>query len=582
MASSRRSRRSPAPAVQQKQAKRAQTGLRVICKCAAGTARIGREYHAAKCCQAYATKEVAAFRPPRDVAAPPPRPTPCCASSEHPQSRGHRARRGRVRRRAQRPDRRDRRRQVDPRRGGRLLLGGRASSDLVRTGEDVARVEALFDDGDGEVVLRREITAQGRSRAFVNGALATAGALRELSDRLDRAARPARASDAARSREPSRPARRLRRPRDDARRGRRGVRECCRRSGPNCEALQLDERAEGGARSTCSRSSATRLPGAQLRAGRGRRAAPPRARCWRTPRAAAAERRGYAALYEQTARCSARLTAVWRRVGELAALDPRLRRTSRRATPSSRSSRTSRSSSAATPTSIDASPARLQEVEDRLALLERLKRKYGPTLADVIAHHDDAACRSSTSLAGLDESAADRGREELGSRERGVPGSRRERSRPRAGRPRSGSRRRSNASLGELAMARTQFEVRFDDADCDGGGVDARRHRPRRVLRLAEPRRGPPAAGAHRVRRRAVARDAGAPQPVGQRRNGARTLIFDEVDAGIGGRAADDVGRKLQALGATPRCSASRTCRRSPRAARRTSRSARTCAAGEP
>ena len=37
---------------------------------------------------------------------------------------------------------------------------------------------------------------------------------------------------------------------------------------------------------------------------------------------------------------------------------------------------------------IDASPARLQQVEERLALLERLKRKYGPTLADVIARRD--------------------------------------------------------------------------------------------------------------------------------------------------------------------------------------------------
>src|SRR6202043_3264068 len=38
--------------------------------------------------------------------------------------------------------------------------------------------------------------------------------------------------------------------------------------------------------------------------------------------------------------------------------------------------------------SIDASPARLQEVEERLALLERLKRKHGPGLADVIARRD--------------------------------------------------------------------------------------------------------------------------------------------------------------------------------------------------
>src|SRR3954468_768778 len=65
-----------------------------------------------------------------------------------------------------------------------LLLGGRASSELVRTGEDQALVEAQFDDADGEVVLRREVTAQGRSRAFINGALATAAALRERADRL--------------------------------------------------------------------------------------------------------------------------------------------------------------------------------------------------------------------------------------------------------------------------------------------------------------------------------------------------------------------------------------------------------------
>src|SRR5436190_16666575 len=65
-----------------------------------------------------------------------------------------------------------------------LLLGGRASGDLVRTGEETATIEAIFDTADDELVIRREITAQGRSRAFVNGALATAGALKDLSGRL--------------------------------------------------------------------------------------------------------------------------------------------------------------------------------------------------------------------------------------------------------------------------------------------------------------------------------------------------------------------------------------------------------------
>src|SRR5918993_260369 len=65
-----------------------------------------------------------------------------------------------------------------------LLLGSRASADLVRTGEAAASIEAVFDAAGEELIVRREITAQGRSRAFINGSLATAGALRELSNRL--------------------------------------------------------------------------------------------------------------------------------------------------------------------------------------------------------------------------------------------------------------------------------------------------------------------------------------------------------------------------------------------------------------
>src|ERR1043165_876757 len=63
-----------------------------------------------------------------------------------------------------------------------LLLGGRASADLVRTGESLATIEAIFEDssarsarpgqaGHGELIVRREISSQGRSRSFINGAL---------------------------------------------------------------------------------------------------------------------------------------------------------------------------------------------------------------------------------------------------------------------------------------------------------------------------------------------------------------------------------------------------------------------------
>jgi DNA repair protein RecN (Recombination protein N) len=78
-----------------------------------------------------------------------------------------------------------------------LLLGERASSEVVRSGEDRASIEGVFevdgredlaklldergiDAGDGVIVLKREVAAGGRSRAWVNGSPATAGLLGEI------------------------------------------------------------------------------------------------------------------------------------------------------------------------------------------------------------------------------------------------------------------------------------------------------------------------------------------------------------------------------------------------------------------
>ena len=65
-----------------------------------------------------------------------------------------------------------------------LLVGGRASSDLIRTGEDAASVQAVFDGPGGELIIRREITSAGRSRAFVNDDVVTTAALKEIGRRL--------------------------------------------------------------------------------------------------------------------------------------------------------------------------------------------------------------------------------------------------------------------------------------------------------------------------------------------------------------------------------------------------------------
>ena len=80
-----------------------------------------------------------------------------------------------------------------------LALGARAASDQVRAGADAARVEAVFDApaveaddpmaevveaGDGSVIVRREIGADGRSVARVNDRTVTVGGLAGLGGRL--------------------------------------------------------------------------------------------------------------------------------------------------------------------------------------------------------------------------------------------------------------------------------------------------------------------------------------------------------------------------------------------------------------
>src|SRR2546426_5602059 len=74
-----------------------------------------------------------------------------------------------------------------------LLLGGRASADMIRTGETRARVAGIFevkepvagiDIEDGELLIEREILASGKSRAFVGSRPVAVSLLRELAPHL--------------------------------------------------------------------------------------------------------------------------------------------------------------------------------------------------------------------------------------------------------------------------------------------------------------------------------------------------------------------------------------------------------------
>jgi DNA repair protein RecN (Recombination protein N) len=194
---------------------------------------------------------------------------------------------------------------------------------------------------------------------------------------------------------------------------------------------------------------------------------------------------------------------------------------------------------------VDASPARLQAVEDRLAELTRLRRKYGETLDEVIAH----AARCRRELADLEDSetrvadaeqALDRARAGFRQAADTLSAARRTAAPALA--------RDLERSLEELAMRGARFEVRFNDTPLPEGEWSSRGLDRAEFFVSANPgedlRPLARIASGGELSRIMLALRGLTARPAAR-----RTLVFDEVDAGIGGRAADDVGRKLGSLG---------------------------------
>jgi DNA repair protein RecN (Recombination protein N) len=424
-----------------------------------------------------------------------------------------------------------------------LLLGGRASSDLVRTGEAQASVEAIFEDGDGEVVIRREVTSEGRSRAFVNGALTTAGALRDLSARF------AELHGQHEHQALLDPLTHL--PVLDAHAGLLAEVERVGQAWAEVRALrdELDRSKMDGRERTARLELVAfqlgEIERADPQAGEDEALAAERQRLVHAERLERLSSESYAALYDRDDAILAGLGTVWKRVGELAAIDPGFQpfldaRDSIKPQLEELASFLRRYADG-----IDASPGRLQDVEERLALVERLKRKYGPTLEDVMARRA-ALARERDLLEGATGSAA-----ELAERLRQAEARYLAGARDLAARRRASARTFSAALedlLGGLAMERARFEVRFEDVTGDpsrwgAGGVDEAEfylsanpgEEPRPLARIA--------SGGELSRVMLAMKTLTAGEAPG------RTLVFDEVDAGIGGRVAEVVGRRLRSLG---------------------------------
>ncbi len=426
-----------------------------------------------------------------------------------------------------------------------LLVGGRASAELVRTGAETATVQAIFETpGGGDLIVRREISAQGRSRAFVDGAIVTSAGLRDAAGFLvdlhgqhehQVLLDPSAHLDLLDEFTGLTPKRE-------------GVAEAFRRW------QQIRDERQRLAASEQQKASRAEFITFQLseidrvapKPGEDDELAATRQVLANADRLQRLCAEAYTALYEGDEAALPALGTVWKKVGELASLDgtftPYL--DAREVVKSQLEDLAFflRSYSA----NIDASPSRLQEIEDRLAALERLKKKHGPALVDVLAKADDLR-RELHDLEHATERAVELDAA-LGATRDEYLAVATDLSRRR----RQGAREFSRSlekSLADLAMAKTRCDVRFADASDNGDGSRWSERGIDEAEFYLSPNPGEELKPLARIASGGeLSRIMLALKTLATTDAPGKTLIFDEVDAGIGGAVADVVGARLQRL----------------------------------
>jgi DNA repair protein RecN (Recombination protein N) len=267
-------------------------------------------------------------------------------------------------------------------------------------------------------------------------------------------------------------------------------------------------------------------------------------------------------LYEGSASTSATLRSASKHVEELSRYEPKFRA----ALETLDSARISIEDVGASlrdyAGAIQASPERLADVEDRLAAIDRLKRKYGPTLDDVLRFGAEAT-RKLQELENKDEVLRDlRQKQTAAAQAYLVAAKALSKIRQDAAKK---LEKLVEAAINDLAM-KAVFQVAVTSSEGASSwfvkGFDEVRYmisaNPGEPLRDMEQ-----AASGGELSRVMLAlksciettswgTNTGAKKAGrGQRNDAQRTMVFDEIDSGIGGRAADAVGKKLKALART-------------------------------
>ncbi len=448
-----------------------------------------------------------------------------------------------------------------------LLLGEKASTEVIRTGTERAVVSAVFenegttldaietiletnglDAEDSSLILRREIALGGKGRVFINNQPATVAVLKQIAPHLAIVHAQNESSvnfDAA-----------ARQALLDAYAGVDGkdVSTAFASWKQICERIADLERDEADRVRLLDLWSfqCREVEEARLQPGEDERLETQKRVLANAEKIYSAAMQAFDLLYEGDHSTSSSLRAAQKHLEELARFEPGFEE----ARAALESARISVEDVGATlrdyAGGIQASPERLAEIEERLALLDRLKRKYGPTLEQAIAYGDEMRRKLNEMenkdqvLLGLRAKLA-AAAEDYRKAARAVS-----RKRIEAGRK---LEKLVEAEINDLAM-RASFRIAVEENEAEehwtSTGINQVVYRiatnaGETMRPLEQIASGGELSRVMLALKASV--EAGA-NPAGKRKAAAaqRTLVFDEIDTGIGGRAAEAVGKKLKAL----------------------------------
>jgi DNA repair protein RecN (Recombination protein N) len=446
-----------------------------------------------------------------------------------------------------------------------LMMGEKASADVVRHGAERAVVACVFEstpgaeatleangiDAEGaEIILRREIQTNGKGRVYVNNQAATVGVLRQLAPEL---ALVHAQSETLGGFDQTQQRQLLDR---SAGIGSESVSQAFEEwtaIGSRLSDLEGDERER--LRQAGLWSFETReIESAQLKEGEDEVLEAERRVLANAEKLYAAAMNAHEVLYESGSSAEVALRAALNYLEELARYDPSFAESVEQV----RSARAMAGDVSSTVRNyagkIQASPERLLEIEDRLAQMDRLKRKYGVDLAAVIAYGHQVREKLAEienrdqllgELRGRQESAAEAYRaaaRQLTAERRGAAAK---------------LEKLVEAQVNSLAMrAKFAIEVTSHEDRSQWGQHGWDTVQCRIATNAGEPMKSlhEIASGGEMSRvmlALKVSVEEGANNLGGKKRRKTavpRTLVFDEIDIGIGGRAAEAVGQKLKAL----------------------------------